>query len=123
MPSARTNPPKPSRPSPIVGSPRLSTASPAPATGATWPATPNRIDNPIDVFGKAFLGMTIACARCHDHKFDAISTKDYYSLAGYLQSSRMDRAFLDDPEPRRKSLKQMEALASQLQGPGRRAAA
>jgi hypothetical protein len=47
-----------------------------------------RIDNQIDMFGKAFLGLTIACARCHDHKFDAISTEDYYALAGFLQSSR-----------------------------------
>src|SRR5262249_3746728 len=46
-----------------------------------------RIDNQIDVFGKAFLGLTIACARCHDHKFDAISTRDYYALAGFLASS------------------------------------
>lgn len=55
----------------------------------------DRIDNQIDVFGKTFLGLTIACSRCHDHKFDAISAKDYYSLAGYLQSSRMDYAMLD----------------------------
>ncbi|MEX0586177.1 MAG: DUF1549 domain-containing protein, partial [Pirellulales bacterium] len=47
----------------------------------------DRIDNSIDVFGKAFLGLTIACARCHDHKFDALSTADYYALSGYLQSS------------------------------------
>ena len=47
----------------------------------------DRIDNQIDVFGRAFLGLTIACARCHDHKFDAISSHDYYALAGYLQSS------------------------------------
>jgi len=46
-----------------------------------------RIDNMIDVFGKTFLGVTVACARCHDHKFDAISQQDYYALAGYLQSS------------------------------------
>ncbi|MEE2780966.1 MAG: PSD1 and planctomycete cytochrome C domain-containing protein [Planctomycetota bacterium] len=46
-----------------------------------------RIDNQLDVFGRAFLGLTIACARCHDHKFDAISAEDYYALAGYLQSS------------------------------------
>ena len=39
-----------------------------------------KIDNQIDVFSKTFLGMTVACARCHDHKFDAISTKDYYAL-------------------------------------------
>jgi hypothetical protein len=47
----------------------------------------DRVDNQIDVFGKAFLGLTIACARCHDHKFDAISTRDYYSLASVLASS------------------------------------
>ena len=49
----------------------------------------DRIDNQLDVVGKAFLGQTIACARCHDHKFDAISTRDYYALAGYLRSSRL----------------------------------
>ena len=47
----------------------------------------DRMDNAIDVFSKAFLGMTVACARCHDHKFDAISQKDYYALVGFLQSS------------------------------------
>jgi hypothetical protein len=46
----------------------------------------DRFDNRIDVFGKTFLGLTVACARCHDHKFDAISTRDYYSLFGTLQS-------------------------------------
>ncbi len=47
----------------------------------------DRVDNQIDVMCKTFLGLTVACARCHDHKFDAISTRDYYSLAGYLHSS------------------------------------
>ncbi len=47
----------------------------------------DRIDNKIDVLGKTFLGLTIACARCHDHKFDAISQKDYYALSGFFQSS------------------------------------
>ncbi len=54
-----------------------------------------RVDNQIDVFSKTFLGVTVACARCHDHMFDAISTKDYYALAGYLQSSRRQEAMLD----------------------------
>ncbi len=54
-----------------------------------------RIDNQIDVMCKTFLGLTVACARCHDHKFDAISTEDYYALAGYLQSSRRQLALLD----------------------------
>ena len=47
----------------------------------------DRLDNQIDVMCKAFLGLTVACARCHDHKFDAISTRDYYGLAGFLNSS------------------------------------
>ncbi len=37
----------------------------------------SKVDNQIDVLGKTFLGLTIACARCHDHKFDAITTRDY----------------------------------------------
>src|SRR5262249_10140467 len=47
----------------------------------------DRYDNAVDVFGKTFLGLTVACARCHDHKFDAIGTKDYYALFGFLRSS------------------------------------
>jgi len=41
----------------------------------------------IDVVGKAVLGLTISCARCHDHKFDPIPTRDYYSLAGIFLST------------------------------------
>ncbi len=55
----------------------------------------SRIDNQIDVFGKSFLGLTIACARCHDHKFDAITAADYYALSGFLQSSRRRIEWLD----------------------------
>ena len=54
-----------------------------------------RIDNQIDVMGKTFLGLTIACARCHDHKFDAISAEDYYAISGFLQSSRRQNVMLD----------------------------
>jgi cytochrome c553 len=45
------------------------------------------IDDQIDVVGRGFLGLTIACARCHDHKFDPIPTADYYSLYGIFASS------------------------------------
>jgi hypothetical protein len=45
------------------------------------------IDDRIDTIGRGFLGLTLACARCHDHKFDAIPTADYYSLYGILASS------------------------------------
>jgi hypothetical protein len=57
-----------------------------------------RIDNQIDVMSKTFLGVTVACARCHDHKFDAISAKDYYAISGFLQSSRQQRGMLDPGE-------------------------
>ena len=57
-----------------------------------------RIDNQIDVISKTFLGLTVACARCHDHKFDPISNKDYYALAGILRSSRHQQAFIDPTE-------------------------
>ena len=58
----------------------------------------DRIDNQLDVFSKTFLGLTVACARCHDHKFDAITTNDYYALAGYLQSSRLQYAIINSEE-------------------------
>jgi len=45
-------------------------------------------DNQIDVVSKAFLGMTVSCARCHNHKFDAISQADFYALFGTLASCR-----------------------------------
>lgn len=45
------------------------------------------VDEQIEVFGRAFLGQTLGCARCHDHKFDPIPTADYYAIAGILKSS------------------------------------
>ena len=45
------------------------------------------INDRIDVVTKGFLGLTVTCARCHDHKFDPIPTKDYYSLYGVFNSS------------------------------------
>src|SRR6185436_18991295 len=44
-------------------------------------------DEQIDVTTQAFLGLTVACARCHDHKFDPIPQRDYYALAGIFRSS------------------------------------
>ena len=69
-----------------------------------------RIDNQIDVFAKTFLGQTLACARCHDHKFDAISTKDYYAISGYLQSSRFALTCVDPPEERLAIVRQLHDL-------------
>lgn len=51
------------------------------------------VDDQVDVTSRAFLGVTLACARCHDHKFDPFSQKDYYSLAGIFFSTH----FLPSP--------------------------
>ncbi len=47
------------------------------------------VDDQIDTVGKAFMGLTLGCARCHDHKFDPVSQTDYYALAGIFYSTRM----------------------------------
>lgn len=46
------------------------------------------VDEQIEVTSKAFMGLTVACARCHNHKFDPIPTKDYYALAGIFKSTK-----------------------------------
>jgi uncharacterized protein DUF1553/uncharacterized protein DUF1549/cytochrome c len=58
------------------------------------------VDEQLDVATRAFLGLTVACARCHDHKFDPIPTRDYYSLASIFAST--------------KSLAKVEGTVSQL---------
>jgi cytochrome c553 len=55
-------------------------------------------DSRIDVFGKTFLGLTIACARCHDHKFDPITAADYYALGGIFDSARTTLGSVASPE-------------------------
>ena len=46
------------------------------------------IDEQLDTIGKAFMGMTLGCARCHDHKFDPIRQDDYYAMAAIFRSTR-----------------------------------
>lgn len=46
------------------------------------------VDEQLDTMGRAFLGMTFGCARCHDHKYDPVSTADYYALAGIFKSTK-----------------------------------
>ncbi|MBX9788901.1 MAG: DUF1553 domain-containing protein [Pirellulales bacterium] len=47
------------------------------------------VDEQLDTLGKVFLAQTIGCARCHDHKFDPIPTRDYYALAGILRNCQL----------------------------------
>ncbi len=46
------------------------------------------VDHQLDTLGRAFLGLTVGCARCHDHKFDPLPQRDYYALAGIFRSTR-----------------------------------
>jgi len=51
------------------------------------------IDEQVDTFGRAFMGLTLGCARCHEHKFDPIRTEDYYALAGVFKSTQTMESF------------------------------
>jgi hypothetical protein len=75
----------------------------------------DRFDNRIDVMTKTFLGLTVSCARCHDHKFDAISTKDYYALYGFLRSSNYRLVRIDNWEHNRRVAAQLTALRGEFQ--------
>ena len=52
-------------------------------------ALADELDDRVDTLTRGFLGLTVACARCHDHKFDPVPTQDYYSLAGVFQSCNL----------------------------------
>ena len=54
------------------------------------------VDEQLDTIGKSFLGLTIGCARCHDHKFDPIPTRDYYALAGIFRSTQTLKNYTDN---------------------------
>ena len=56
------------------------------------------VDSQIDAMTKAFLGLTVSCARCHDHKFDPISQRDFHGLYSILASTRTSMRVLDAPE-------------------------
>jgi hypothetical protein len=74
-------------------------------------------DERVDVVTRAFLGLNVACARCHDHKFDPITMQDYYGLAGVFASSQLsERPLLPAQEARqvRAARRQVEQLQQQL---------
>jgi hypothetical protein len=58
----------------------------------------DQYDDRIDTLTRGFLGLTVACARCHDHKFDPIATKDYYALAGIIASTEYEEVPLVSKE-------------------------
>ena len=72
------------------------------------------VESQIDTLGKAFQGLTISCARCHDHKFDAISQRDYYALFGTLASGRQTQAVIDDEAVRQTGVAELTSLKRQI---------
>lgn len=72
------------------------------------------VANAIDTLGKAFLGTTLACAQCHDHKLDAVEQRDYYSLAGMLMSTRYSSRTIDSVDPNLSTIDQMRRIKSEL---------
>lgn len=66
--------------------------------GCAAKAAADELDDRVDTLARGLLGLTVACARCHDHKFDPISQRDYYSLAGVFSSSTYQESPLVAPD-------------------------
>ncbi len=71
-------------------------------------------DNQIDTLTKAFQATTVACARCHNHKLDAVSVEDYYGLLGVLRSSRQVSHCIDAPDVNAPLLERLRKLKDEL---------
>ena len=84
----------------------------------------NTVDEQIDTVGRTVLGLTLGCARCHDHKFDPVPMKDYYALAGIFRGTRtlvrdnvstLVHTPLPVPPERRQALREHEAALKSAQ--------
>lgn len=71
-------------------------------------------DNQIDTLTKAFQATTVACARCHNHKLDAVSMDDYYALLGVLRSSRLVSHPIDAPDAIANTAKALREMKREL---------
>jgi len=74
----------------------------------------------VDVISRGFLGLTVGCARCHDHKYDPIPTKDYYAMAGvfantvYSEYALAPKAVVDDYKAQEKQIENKEKLLEEF---------
>jgi hypothetical protein len=73
------------------------------------------VDNKIDAFSKAFLGLTVACARCHDHKLEAVSQRDYYALAAVFMTPRWTSRVIDAPGKHDSAIAKLKELRTAIQ--------
>jgi hypothetical protein len=80
------------------------------------------LEDTIDTVGQAFLGLTLKCARCHDHKFDPVTTNDYYALYGIFESTQFPWAGGEEFESKRFHRQHFVPLLSEEEAKGREAA-
>lgn len=74
----------------------------------------DRIDNMIDVTTKTFQGLTVSCAKCHDHKFDPITAADYYALYGVMESTRFSPVPADVSKDKKLAAKELVDLKTYM---------
>lgn len=72
------------------------------------------VDNQVDTLTRAFQAMTVSCARCHDHKMDAVSARDYHALLGVLRSSRSVQHSLDPPTANAAPIEQLTGIKQRI---------
>lgn len=83
-------------------------------------AAADELDDRVDTLTRGFMGLTVSCARCHDHKFDPIPTQDYYSLAGIFKSTNLakvplvPKAELDKINAAQKQIQDADKLLKSL---------
>jgi hypothetical protein len=73
------------------------------------------VNNKIDAFSKAFLATTVACARCHDHKLEAVSQRDYYALAAVFMTPRWTARQVDAPQKNAAAIATLKRLRGAIQ--------
>lgn len=78
-------------------------------------ATADELDDRVDTLTRGLLGLTVSCARCHNHKFDPIPQQDYYSLAGVFHSSKLSNLTLA-PKQAQDRFNALQAQMKKLQG-------
>ncbi len=76
--------------------------------------TQEAIANMIDTIGKGFLGTTVACSQCHDHKLDAVAQRDYYAMAGVLMSTRWNVRSLETVDPNGPVIDELRRIKREL---------
>jgi hypothetical protein len=80
----------------------------------TWDEQIKTVDNQIDVITKAFQGLTVSCARCHDHKFDPVGQRDFHAVFSVLASLRPTFVTIDTPDHLRRHRTELEALKNRI---------